>query len=98
MCLPMWRATIWAPIDRLPVTREPITSVTVLPRKKSACAKADDGSAISNAVSAPQSGIVLTGLLPEDFVVHPILQRRLSNANGRDEPGHRDALAQGRLS
>src|SRR5262249_57470676 len=43
MCLPMWRATICAPIDRLPVTRDPTTIVTVLPLKKSACPRAEDG-------------------------------------------------------
>src|SRR5215470_5253756 len=43
MCLPIWRATICAPIDKLPVTRDPTTIVTVLPLKNSACASAEDG-------------------------------------------------------
>src|SRR6476661_6115467 len=41
ICAPKCRLTICAPMDRLPVMRAPITTVTVLPRKKSACAKAD---------------------------------------------------------
>src|SRR5262245_56895240 len=98
MCLPIWRATICAPIDRLPVPRDPITRVTVLPLKKSACAKADDGSAIMRPASTPDSAIVLTISSPMNVGREPEFVFDLSVASQEHEwPGQAPAIALFRL-